>query len=372
MTKQSISSSQKSLAVWRSENTQKPPSRAVYIVEANAAEILKAARMDTATVWTGDFHNAKQVLAAMKKRLRRPSEKNKSAPADIQTAFHTHRMRQAQQSRVLNMLAVEIGPGFRLDNPRAPDVRNALADVYSEENTEPFLLPLNRLLGFVGAREWHKKGIEIPQLGGRIHVPFGVFSPLRGEYLDLIARAPLGNVQTAFDIGTGSGVIAAILARRGVPEITATDTNPKAVACAAANLARLGLERQAAVQAVDLFPEGRADLIVCNPPWLPAKPTSDIETALYDPGNAMLTAFLNGVRRHLNPQGEAWLVMSDLAELLHLRDKDFLTQCFQTASLTITDVLQTKPSHRKATDASDPLAFARKQETTRLYRLKAV
>ena len=47
----------------------------------------------------------------------------------------------------------------------------------------------------------HKKGIDIPQLDGKIHVPFGVFSPLRGEYLDLIAQAPLApNIQTAFDI----------------------------------------------------------------------------------------------------------------------------------------------------------------------------
>ena len=169
-------------AEWRNESTQKPPKQAVYVYESNAADILKNAH--TATVWTGDFHNAKQVLAAMKKRVRRSSEKTKNAPADIQTTFHTHRMKQAQQSRVLNMLAVEIGTGFQLSNPRAPDVRAALADVYAEPNDTPFLLPLNQLLGFIGAHEWHKKGIDIPQLGGKIHVPFGVFSPLRGEYLD--------------------------------------------------------------------------------------------------------------------------------------------------------------------------------------------
>ena len=85
----------------------------------------------------------------------------------------------------------------------------------------------------------------------------------------------------------------------------------------------------------------------------------------------MLTAFLNGVRQHLNPQGEAWLIISDLAEHLHLRDRDFLEQCFQTASLEVADILKTKPRHRKAADESDPLAFARNRETTYLYRLKA-
>ena len=358
---------------WRNESTQKPPKQAVYIQEAGAAEILKNAHAQTATVWTGDFHNAKQVLAAMKKRICRPSEKKKGTPADIQTAFHAHRMKQAQQSRLLNMLAVEIKPNFKLDNARAPDIYAALYDVYDTPNDKPFLLPLNQLLGFIGAYEWHKKGIDIPQLDGKIHVPFGVFSPLRGEYLDLIAQAPLApNIQTAFDIGTGSGVIAAILAKRGIPDIIATDTNPKAIACATANLERLGLDKAVSIQLIDLFPETCADLIVCNPPWLPAKPTSAIETALYDPNHAMLTAFLNGVRKHLNPNGEVWLIISDLAEHLHLRDKDFLNQSFQTASLNVVDILKTKPQHKKAIDESDPLAFARNKETTYLYRLKTI
>ena len=73
----------------------------------------------------------------------------------------------------------------------------------------------------------------------------------------------------------------------------------------------------------------------------------------------MLAAFLNGVRHHLKPNGEAWLIISDLAEHLHLRDKDFLNQSFQTASLNVVDILKTKPQHKKATDESDPLAFAR-------------
>ena len=39
----------------------------------------------------------------------------------------------------------------------------------------------------------------------------------------------------------GSGVIAAILAKRGIPDIIATDTNPKAIACATANHERKGI-----------------------------------------------------------------------------------------------------------------------------------
>lgn len=355
---------------WRSESTQKPPKQAVYLPQCNAAGVLQRARLRTATVWTGDFHNAKQVLAAMKKRVCRPFAAN--AAQDAREAFHKHRMRQAQAAALLNMLAVEIGADFKLTLPRAPDVRGALADVYGEPGEQPFLLPLNLLLGFIGAHEWHKKGVYVPALGGSIHVPFGVFSPLRGEYLDLIARAPLPEpCARAFDIGTGSGVIAALLSKRGAAEVAATDTNPRAVACARANIERLVPHARIRVEETDLFPLGSADLIVCNPPWLPAKPTSAVETALYDPGHAMLKAFLNGARSRLNPNGEVWLVMSDLAEHLHLRDAGFLEQCFQTASLKTAGILQTAPAHGKAADARDPLAFARSRETTFLYRLKA-
>ena len=140
------------------------------------------------------------------------------------------------------------------------------------------------------------------------------------------------------------------------------------------------LEQAAAIECLSYLPAPNADiwqfrfqnadLIVCNPPWLPAKPTSAVETALYDPGHAMLRGFLSGARQHLNDGGEIWLVMSDLAEHLGLRTADFLPALFQTASLALIETLHTLPVHAKATDPSDPLAFARSRETTTLYRLR--
>ncbi len=353
---------------WRNESSQKPPLAVAAVTECSADAVLKNAHARTATLWRGDFHNAKHVLAAMKKRLRKPE---KHAPAEASRAFHSHRMKQAQQSALLNLLAIEIGTGLRLNLPRAPDVRAALLDVYGQDNSEPFLLPLNQLLGFIGAHEWHKTGVAVPVLAGKIHVPFGVFSPLRGEYLELVAQAPLPSpCRSAFDIGTGSGVLAAILAQRGVPAITATDTNLRAIACARDNLHRLGLLENVHFEAVDLFPEGRADLIVCNPPWLPAKPTSAIESALYDPDSAMLKGFLNHAAAHLSEHGEVWLIISDLAEHLGLRAEGELVQWINRAGLVITKTHAAKPKHAKAANFADPLAFARSRETTFLYCLK--
>jgi hypothetical protein len=66
----------------------------------------------------------------------------------------------------------------------------------------------------------------------------------------------------------------------------------------------------------DLFPEGRASLVICNPPWIPGRPSSPLENGIYDPDSQMLRGFLQALPRHLTPGGEGWLILSDLAEHL--------------------------------------------------------
>ncbi|MFN7693207.1 MAG: methyltransferase, partial [Burkholderiales bacterium] len=175
----------------------------------------------------------------------------------------------------------------------------------------------------------------------------------------------------AFDIGTGTGVIAALLAKRGVKHIEGTDLNPTALACALDNLQRMGLQHRVKLSKTDLFPQGRAALIVCNPPWVPAKPTSPLEAAIYDPDSRMLRGFLNGLAAHLVPGGEGWLIVSDLAEHLGLRDRADLLGWIEAAGLRVLDLLEIRPQHPKRDDASDPLHAARAQELTGLWRLGA-
>src|SRR6185312_15491348 len=106
-------------------------------------------------------------------------------------------------------------------------------------------------------------GVQVPALGARIHPHYGVFAPTRSEYVDLVGDCPLPQSAVAFDIGTGTGVLAAVLARRGVPRIVATDNSVRAVECARDNVRMLGLQRRVTVVETDLFPSGRADLVVC-------------------------------------------------------------------------------------------------------------
>ena len=236
-------------------------------------------------------------------------------------------------------------------------------------------MSLRALLGLIGAHEWRAKGIEIATLGGRIHPHYGVFAPIRSEYIDLVAGAPLpaltSSCSVAFDIGTGTGVLAAVLARRGIRRVVATDLDPRALLCAGENMVRLGLETQVELQSADLFPQGRAALVVCNPPWLPARPSAAIERGIYDPDSRMLMGFLSALPRHLEPQGEGWLILSDLAEHLGLRSRDELLTAFDQAQLQVLGRHDAPPTHFKASDKDDPLHWARAAEVTSLWRLAA-
>jgi methylase of polypeptide subunit release factors len=231
------------------------------------------------------------------------------------------------------------------------------------------------LLGVIGAHEWYTKGIDVPEAGGRIHPHFGVFAPIRREYVDLVSNTILPAAFTAssvaFDIGTGTGVLAAVLARRGIEHVVATDLDQRALACARENIHRLGLSERVDVVQADLFPEGRAALIICNPPWIPARPSSPMESGIYDPDSRMLRGFSRALTEHLEPGGEGWLILSDLAEHLGLRTREMLLEEFETAGLRIVGREDIAPRHPRAADKTDPLHAARAAEITSVWRLAA-
>lgn len=362
-------------AAWHSEAGVAAPKRVQIADDTLTADAAyRLACEGTALLWRGDFQNARQLMQAMARRLERKPRRNSPAPVATSPAdaFNRHRMAQAQRARTLGMVLIPFAADHSIPLRRAPDARQACVEAYGEV-AAPYVASLRELLGVIGAHEWRKKGVEIPALGARIHPHYGVFSPVRGEYVAMVAKAPLpvtlaGN-SLAFDIGTGTGVLSAVLARRGIRRVIATDQDGRALACARENVGRLGLGEQVDVIEADLFPPGRAPLIVCNPPWLPAKPSSPLEYAVYDPDSRMLRGFLGGLGVHLEAGGEGWLILSDLAEHLGLRSREVLLDLFDKAGLTVLGRIDVRPTHPRAADATDPLHAARAAEVTSLWRL---
>lgn len=394
-------------ARWRSERGAPVPKHIVLADDTTTADVAyRSACAGTALLWCGDFQNARQLLSAMARRCdttpvrkRRKSAQsggNANSNAPGVAAFHQHRLAQSQRARILGMLLVPIEADYALQLRRAPDVRQACTNAWGippdAQVTDPTVsqpapeercvTSLRELMGLTSAQEWRRVGVEVPALGAapnnRIHPHYGVFSPARGEYIDLVSRAPwpanapIAEAMTAFDVGTGTGVLAAVLVRRGVGSVVATDLDPRALACAAQNLSQLGVAERVTLQQANLFPEGQAHVVVCNPPWVPARPSAPIERAVYDENSAMLRGYLTGLSAHLLPGGEGWLILSDLAEHLGLRTRAELLDWISGAGLCVLGRMDARPQHPKAAQATDLLAVARRAEVTSLWRLGAV
>jgi len=121
--------------------------------------------------------------------------------------------------------------------------------------------------------------------------------------------------QCVLDIGTGSGCIAIVIAAKcPAAVVEAVDISPAALAIAAKNVARHGLDARLHLQTGDSFgaltPGMTFDLIVSNPPYIP---TAELETLQpevrdFDPRLA-LDGGADGLDyyRRLAAEGLAWL-----------------------------------------------------------------
>jgi release factor glutamine methyltransferase len=119
------------------------------------------------------------------------------------------------------------------------------------------------------------------------------------------------------DMGTGSGFLAEKMLEQGARKVHAVDVNPEAVEKASGRLE--GYE-EAEVYRSDLFSEvdGKFDLIVFNPPYLPAEEQEIGDEEIWSGGEEgveVLEEFLEAVENFLSEEGFAVFVASSLAEV---------------------------------------------------------
>lgn len=353
---------------WRSESDEPSPARLHAVNDRLSADTaLKRVRNGEFLLYSGDFHNAKQLLGALGRRLERAS--NARTPLE---AFRAERRARQLEHETLSRIVVSLDRDYRLALARAPDVALACRQVWGKPETEFTVVPLKQLLGMLGAAEWRRKGLAVPGLTGLIHPHYGVYLPTRTDYIELLLWLPELKGQRVFDVGTGTGVLSFLLLQRGASSVQATDCDSRAVACAQENAERLGLRKTFQVTEADLFPQGKADLVVCNPPWIPEPPKNRVDRAVFDEDSQFLKRFLEGLPAALAPGGEGLLILSDLAVLLGLRPQGWLQEQLTRCGLTVKWSKSTAARHSKAKDTSDPLHMARSRETTTLYCLTPV
>jgi hypothetical protein len=112
-------------ARWRSE-AGAPPPRRVRVADdtMNADTAYRLACEGEALLWRGDYHQARQLLQALARRIdRRP---RKAAPGPDPTpaqAFHLHRKAQGERARILGMVLIPFEADHHVPLRRAPAVQ---------------------------------------------------------------------------------------------------------------------------------------------------------------------------------------------------------------------------------------------------------
>ncbi len=140
-----------------------------------------------------------------------------------------------------------------------------------------------------------------------------VYEPAEDTFL-LAENLAVREGDVALDIGTGTGLIALLMARKA-KFVLGVDVNPIAVELAGKN-ARLNGIKNVEFRPSDLFEnvEGRFDIITFNTPYLPGKPEEQIDLALVggETGREVLDRFIDGVRDHLKTGGRVQIVQSSI------------------------------------------------------------
>jgi methylase of polypeptide subunit release factors len=123
--------------------------------------------------------------------------------------------------------------------------------------------------------------------------------------------------ERVLDMFCGSGAFAINAALHGA-KVVAIDAYPAPAACARANAALNGV-----ADAVDvrlgtfqggLRPGEHFDVIVANPPLLPATPYDALSAAVMDTGLRATASLIAGLPDHLTDSGRCYLVTSSVAE----------------------------------------------------------
>jgi len=164
-----------------------------------------------------------------------------------------------------------------------------------------------------------------------------VYEPREDTFLILKHIKDFAKNKIVLDLGTGTGILA-IEAAKYAKKVYAVDISKKAFVVAKQNAKKVNAKNIVFLRS-DLFSafkqkaknKLRFDLILFNPPYLPAHPSEPKELALQIAGGKhgyeLIKRFLQDVSSFLNPNGVILLVFSTLTKK-HKIDKLIEEHCF--------------------------------------------
>lgn len=137
-----------------------------------------------------------------------------------------------------------------------------------------------------------------------------IYKPAEDSYLLEKEVKKYSKNRRVLDMGAGSGIQSKAALIGGAISLIATDKNPQAIL----DLRKKGIK---GIQS-DLFSdiEGKFDLIIFNPPYLPSDDREDSESRLTTTGgkrgDEIILRFLRSLKKHLANEGVSLIVLSSL------------------------------------------------------------
>ena len=149
--------------------------------------------------------------------------------------------------------------------------------------------------------------------GIRLRLHPQVYEPAEDTFL-LAESLEVEPGEKALDVGTGTGIIALLMARKA-KHVLGVDVNPIAVELAKQNAELNGITN-VEFKLSDLFGNvsGRFDVITFNAPYLPGEPEKPIDLALVggETGREVIDRFIREVPDYLTENGRVYLVQSSI------------------------------------------------------------
>ncbi|SFZ90704.1 Methyltransferase small domain-containing protein [Flaviramulus basaltis] len=231
-------------------------------------------------------------------------------------SFQEQRTFRSEFQKLSNLIYIQI-VDHKLTVKKAPSI-GWLVKLYPE--TSNFFLPFPQVQGLNSAWQWYLNGIAVPVLRNKIHPYYGTYFPTRFDHLILFdnwLKRYEGPKKSAIDVGIGSGVLAFQMVKHDFQKVFGTDTNPNAIVGLTESMGDTKMSRKIELDFAPLFGkfEKQTELIVFNPPWLPA--AHDLyknDEAIYYNEN-LFPDFFAEAKKRLLPEGKLVIIFSNLAQI---------------------------------------------------------
>lgn len=230
--------------------------------------------------------------------------------------FQEQRVYRSAYRALSSLVYIKIS-NHKLTVKKAPAI-GWFAKLYPE--TGNFLLPFSKVQGLNSSWQWYQNGILLPVLRNKIHPYYGVYFPTRFDHLILFdnwLKRYEGPKKSSIDVGIGSGVLAFQMVKHGFQKVFGTDTNPNAIVGLTESMGDTKMSRKVELDFAPFFGkwDKQTELIVFNPPWLPASQELDKNDEAIYYNDKLFPEFFAEATKRLLPEGKLVILFSNLAQI---------------------------------------------------------